>query len=72
MAYARIQDGIVVEMFTPPDGVNIEGCFHPDLKWVPVPADLAVDQRWKYDGVTFTPPDPVKGNPAQDTTKTEA
>ena len=32
--YARIQGGIVAELFTPPTGVAITACFAPGLTWV--------------------------------------
>lgn len=58
--YARVHDAIVVELFTPPDGVPIEDCFTPEIAatFVPVPADVPVEPGWTYDGTTFAPPGP--------------
>ena len=29
--YAEINENVVVSLFTPPDGLSIEDCFHPSL-----------------------------------------
>jgi hypothetical protein len=59
--YARITDTVVVELFTPPDGVPISDCFAPEIaaQFAPVPADEPVELGWTYDGTTFAPPVPV-------------
>lgn len=32
MKYARVLDNLVAEVFTPPVGVKITDCFHPDVE----------------------------------------
>jgi hypothetical protein len=61
MNYARVVNGLVVELFTPPDEIPIEDCFHPEIaaQFVPVPDGLAVEQGWTYDGTAFAAPVPV-------------
>lgn len=58
--YARVLDGIVAELFTPPDGVPIEDCFHADLTWIDCSATPDVAPGWtatETGGVwTFAPP----------------
>lgn len=56
MQYARIQDGVVAELFTPPTNVSIGQCFHPDLVWVEVPAGVVVVPGWTYAEGVFSPP----------------
>lgn len=48
--WARIENQTVVET----TGVDPVGRFHESLIWVPCSAD--VDQRWQWDGHTFSPP----------------
>ena len=58
--YARVEDGVVMEIIPPrEDGLEIEKRFHPDF--VATLVDItdvspAPDQRWTYDGETFSPP----------------
>ncbi len=56
--YARIQDGIVMELFTPPEGFGIADCFVPELAatFVEVPEGVEVEQGWTFDGTTFAAP----------------
>ena len=55
MKYARIDGGIVVELFET-DG-DISQMFHPDLKWVDVTnIKPQPDFNWCYDGKAFTAP----------------
>lgn len=58
--YARIHDAIVIELFTPPDGVPLEDCFVPEIaaQFVPVSGDVTVEPGWTYDGATFAAPVP--------------
>ena len=58
--YARSVSGIVVETFTPPDGVVIADCFTPDLvaQFVAVPSGQAVVAGWTFDGTNFAAPTP--------------
>ncbi|ELS7817221.1 TPA: tail fiber assembly protein [Enterobacter bugandensis] len=55
MKYARIDDGIVVELFET-DG-DISQMFHPDLVWVDITSiKPQPDNNWTYDGKKFSPP----------------
>jgi hypothetical protein len=60
--YARVEGGVVVELFTPPDCVALAQCFHPDLvpHFVAIPPGVAVEQRWLYGTGGFTPPAPAE------------
>lgn len=55
--YARIEAGMVVEKFSPPEGVLIATCFVPSLIWVACGPEVL--QGWTYDGTTFAAPVPV-------------
>jgi hypothetical protein len=57
MKYARITDNKVVETFTPPTGVDISECFTPELvaQFIECPSD--VEQKYTYNGTTFTAPE---------------
>lgn len=48
--WARIEDGTVAET----TDVDPVGRFHESLIWLPCAVE--VDQRWQWDGLTFTPP----------------
>lgn len=54
--YARIVDNTVIELFTPPVGVDISECFTPELvaQFIECPAD--VEQNWEYSNNKFTKP----------------
>lgn len=54
--YARIQDGIVAELYTPLQGVSIATCFAPGLVWIDVTSQPNVAPGWTYDGSTFAAP----------------
>jgi hypothetical protein len=56
MVYARIQDGIAVEIIRLPEGLAINDAFHPDIAATFVAATGDVGQGWLYDGNTFTAP----------------
>jgi hypothetical protein len=60
--YARIDSGIVAELYTPPaefTGTPIADLFHADLQWIDISAISPQPQpRWTYDGTTFAPPPP--------------
>ena len=56
--FARIQDGAVAELFTPPAGLGIAQCFAPGLEWVDCTATPAVAPGWTYDGGAFAAPVP--------------
>ncbi|WP_353326204.1 DUF4376 domain-containing protein [Chitiniphilus shinanonensis] len=56
MRYARIQDGLVVELFET-DG-DIGTMFHQDLVWVDVSAHAPAPQPgWRYEDGTLSPPE---------------
>ena len=59
--YARIKDGVVREI---QEFDSIEGRFHPSLVWVECPAE--VEQRWLYDGNSFSPPSPPEVDPEKE------
>lgn len=52
--YARIDNGIVAELFQTPG--SITGMFHPSLIWVDVTATGGVTVGWTYDGSSFAAP----------------
>jgi hypothetical protein len=56
--FARIADGIVAELFTPPTGVALAQCFVASLvsSFVAVPAGVTPQQGWTFDGTTFAAP----------------
>ena len=72
--YARIDSGVVVELFTPPPAfaaTPIAELFHADLQWVDVSAlDPQPEPRWTYDGQAFAspapPPSPARSEVAGD------
>ena len=66
--YARIRQGEVAELFTPPAGVDLADCFHPDIAaaFVPVPAGEHPEPGWHYAAGVFSAP------PAPDVTAAEA
>lgn len=52
--YARIENSVAQEVIIPPEGFNIQDCFHPDIvgKYVEVPDDVKVGStlelgKWK-------------------------
>lgn len=53
---ARIVDDLVVEVAELPEGVAVEDAFHPDLAFVPAPAEVTVGMRLV--GGEFLPPLP--------------
>ena|SRR5581483_3691473 len=44
--YARIDNGIVAELFTPPVGATIQQCFHSDLVWVACDGVTGIAVGW--------------------------
>lgn len=63
--YARIQNGIVAELFAPPAGVTITECFHPDLTWIECDGTPGVAPGWTYSKGTFSAPAAPKPTLAQ-------
>jgi hypothetical protein len=58
--YARIQDGIVAELFSTPGTAPIYEYFSPEIAqmFVEVPAGLPVMPGWTYADFAFSPPNP--------------
>lgn len=56
MKYARIIDNIVVEIFTPPTGVDISECFTPDVVALFIKCPEYTEQEYTYDGTNFSAP----------------
>lgn len=56
VTYARIEGGIVQELFSPPAGTAITACFQADLVWVECDQVPGVAPGWSYSGGTFTAP----------------
>lgn len=56
--YARIQNGLVTELYTPPSGFELADCFTPDIldQFVEVPPGVSPDRRWTYANGSFSPP----------------
>jgi hypothetical protein len=52
--YARIQDGLVVELLTTER--DITTMFNPALVWVDVSSHAAISEGWRIDGDNSTPP----------------
>lgn len=68
--YARADNGLVAELFTPPAGIPITDCFHSGLVWIPCDAFPGIIQGWlatETDGVwSFSArPAPPGPTPAQ-------
>ena len=63
--YARIQNGTVAELFSPPTGVSITECFHPDLTWVECDGTPGVAPGWTYSLGVFAAPVAPKPTLAQ-------
>lgn len=61
MKYARLINDIVQEVFTPPTGVDVSECFHPDLcaQFVPAPDNVEVGFLRRTDGSFEAPPKPL-------------
>lgn len=56
--YARIENGVVPELFETPPGVKIEDCFYPSLVWIEVTDQPQVQPGWTYSGGVFSAPIP--------------
>ena len=56
MKYARLVNNRVNEVFTPPEGIDISKCFHPDVVKQFVVVSEDVEPGWVFDGQEFTPP----------------
>jgi hypothetical protein len=58
MKYGRIINNVVVEVFTPPPGVRIEDCFHPDVGFEEIPPNAQLHWIKDESGVLVAPPEP--------------
>jgi hypothetical protein len=56
--YARVPDGVVLEIVYPIDGYSIDQCFSPEIVATLVVCDSNVQAGWTYDSSTetFSPP----------------
>ncbi|RAX42389.1 DUF4376 domain-containing protein [Rhizobium tropici] len=54
--FARVADGLVIEVVTLPDGVDIAESYHVDLAETFFSCDATVQQGYAYDGKKFTSP----------------
>lgn len=59
MHYARVQDGVVAEIFTPPAKVRIEDCFTAELTAQFEPCAADVRPGWVRKGGGFVAPAPI-------------
>lgn len=62
--YARIENGVVVEIFR--TAGDITQMFHPDFKWVEVPDGIEVEERWAFQAGVFSPPAPPQSTRADE------
>jgi hypothetical protein len=56
MIYARIDNGLVVELVTPLQGWAISDLYHSSLFFMPVPDGTPVAEGWTYADGTFASP----------------
>ena len=56
MKYARIVNNKVNEVFTPPQGIDISECFHPDVVKQFVAVSDEVESGWIFNDGKFAPP----------------
>lgn len=55
--YARLQDHRVMEIVT--SNADIATLYHPTLTWMDVSAVPAIAVGWRYDGSTWSAPEPT-------------
>ena len=58
MTYARVENGVVVELIEVPDGLAVNDMFHPDVVSSLVECDASVGIGWSFDGSSFAAPEP--------------
>ncbi|MDR1396992.1 MAG: phage tail assembly chaperone [Desulfarculales bacterium] len=58
MRYARVDNGVVLEIIEVPEGLTIGKIFPPAFVSKCVPCDADVSQGCVYDGAAFSPPPP--------------
>lgn len=63
---ARIEDGAIVELLAPPEGMALEDCYHADLLAMCATVPDAAQIGWKLgaDGKTWKAPTPSEAQPA--------
>ena len=66
----RADGGVVVEITTYPDDVELSDCFHPDLGFRPVQKGASPKVGMTWDGKAFGPPPPVPVVPPRPRTAT--
>ncbi len=70
MKYARIINGQVLEIITPPEGYNITDCYHADIvktcQQIPIEQDVQIG--WTFADGMFTAPVVVEETPIEPTT----
>lgn len=56
--YALVQNGVVIELYTPPAGYTIAQCFPASLasQFIAVPSGVTPSQGWLYSNGTFSAP----------------
>lgn len=60
MAYfARVDQGIVAEVFSLPDDEDLTAIFHPDVLASIIPCGTEVQPSWLYEGIEFSAPPPL-------------
>lgn len=62
MKFARVQDGVVAEVFSPPEGVDIQDCFTAELVAQFKPCGADVMSGWVRKGKGFSAPAPILRN----------
>lgn len=55
--YARVQDGLVAELFE--TDLDISMLFSPDLVWIEIPDATPVVEGWRFDARAFAAPPPA-------------
>ena len=60
--YARIQDGVVVELLKTDS--DITKMFVPSLIWIDVSSNTSIREGWRYNGKSFSAPAAVPAPPA--------
>ena len=64
MKYARIEDNRILDVITPPEGLDITDCLHPDALKIYEAVSDDVEVNWVLvDGVWSAPPPPVPTKP---------
>lgn len=67
--FARIAGGVVAEIITLPDGIDIAAAFHPSIAGACRPAGAEVEAGWVLDGDDLVAPPPPPAPTKADLTK---